>query len=129
MSTMLESKLKADIRYLSANDVIEINKRIGEKGVVMNQGALENMLERQEIAHSLSKKAAIMLTDIVEMHMFLDGNKRTAFVATTLFLEMNGVELKYSKQLEREVTGILYNVARGDLGKVEVEEWFRGLIG
>ncbi|MFN7935615.1 MAG: type II toxin-antitoxin system death-on-curing family toxin [Bryobacteraceae bacterium] len=42
--------------------------------------------------------AAIYTTGIVRNHPFVDGNKRTGFVAGILFLEMNGYRFQASEE-------------------------------
>lgn len=37
-------------------------------------------------------KAAYIMQKITKKHIFVDGNKRTAFLATLLFLKKNGYE-------------------------------------
>jgi death on curing protein len=47
---------------------------------------------------SIINLAAIYTAGIVRNHPFVDGNKRTGFVAGILFLELNGHRFKASEQ-------------------------------
>ena len=55
-------------------------------------------------------------------HPFLDGNKRTAFVAVELFLQLNGFELKAS---DADCVMIMLKVAAGDVAEAEFARWLR----
>ncbi len=47
----------------------------------------------------------------------MDGNKRTAFVAMELFLELNGKALEHSKADELLMERVLYDVAENRISK------------
>lgn len=46
--------------------------------------------EGKDLFPTIPEKAACLLRSLVKDHPFLDGNKRTAVVATIVFLRMNG---------------------------------------
>lgn len=58
-------------------------------------------------------------------HPFLDGNKRTAFVAVELFLQLNGFELHAS---DADCVMVMLKVASGDISETEFAEWLRTRI-
>lgn len=53
----------------------------------------------QELYPSIFKKAAALLHSLIFNHPFIDGNKRTAIVATILFLDLNSYNLKISQSI------------------------------
>lgn len=53
---------------------------------------------------------------------FVDGNKRTAFLACELFLDLNGWELNAS---DVDYVFIMLDVAAGDISEVAFAEWIR----
>jgi death on curing protein len=55
-------------------------------------------------------------------HPFVDGNKRTAFIAMLLFLELNGWRLDASPE-DRVIT--MLNVAAGALDEAAFAKWTR----
>lgn len=59
-------------------------------------------------------------------HPFADGNKRTAFVISRLFLELNGIELDYT---EHDAIRTFLALAAGELGEAELADWFRQHLG
>ena len=83
--------MKKKLEYPTVREIIEINKRLGEGGVVVNRGNLEFIIEKAKAAKTLIKKASIFLYDIIRLHPFLDGNKRTAFHTMLYFLELNNI--------------------------------------
>ena len=58
-------------------------------------------------------------------HPFVDGNKRTAFVATELFLALNGFDL-VANDVECVMT--MLDVATGDIEEAAFASWIRGYL-
>ena len=52
----------------------------------------------KELYRGVFKKAAVLLEATASYHVFVDGNKRTAFTATARFLYVNGYELAVGKR-------------------------------
>ncbi len=59
-------------------------------------------------------------------HPFVDGNKRTAWVAARLFLRLNGHALAFT---EREAVATVLALAAGELSEDELADWMRRNIG
>lgn len=59
---------------------------------------------------------------IARNHPFIDGNKRTAFVASALFLELNGRRFTAS---EVDAATTFLRLAAGDMSEAELAGWFR----
>ncbi|MGC9310848.1 MAG: type II toxin-antitoxin system death-on-curing family toxin [Candidatus Aenigmatarchaeota archaeon] len=86
----------------STEELVEINQRLG--GKVLKPGSLDILItkiERRKLKQTeanfkkyLSCIAAILWHDIIQLHPFLDGNKRTATEAVQLLLYKNGFGLK-----------------------------------
>ena len=66
--------------------------------------------------------AASYAMGLAKNHPFVDGNKRTAFVALELFLALNGRELM-AGDVDCVVT--MLAVAAGDIDETELAEWIR----
>jgi death-on-curing protein len=110
-------------------EIIEINRRLGEGGIVINKGNLEFILKKVEVEKSIIKKATILLRDIIRLHPFLDGNKRTAFHTMLYFLELNGKRFKYGHKDESKIEKMLNRIARKGETQKKIEEWIeRGLL-
>ena len=66
--------------------------------------------------------AASVAFGIARNHPFIDGNKRTAFLASVLFLRMNGQEFNAE---QAEAALIFLRLAAGELSETELAEWLR----
>jgi death-on-curing protein len=94
---------------------------------VRDQGLLESALARPENLTAYGKPdiadlAAAYGYGISRNHAFIDGNKRTGFVATELFLELNGHALA-ADDVDCVVT--MLAVASGDITEAEFAAWIR----
>ena len=66
--------------------------------------------------------AASLAWGIARNHPFVDGNKRSAFVAGALFMELNGFRLEAS---EADVVLTFLALAAGDVSETALADWFR----
>lgn len=66
--------------------------------------------------------AAAYAFGLARNHGYVDGNKRIAFVAAAVFLELNGWELD---ALQPEVVRTFVALAAGELGEEELAAWLR----
>lgn len=69
---------------------------------------------------SLAKLAAAYGYGIARNHPFLDGNKRTAFVAVELFLMLNGQRLTAD---DASCVLTMLDVAAGEISEEEFVQW------
>ena len=74
---------------------------------------------------SPAQLAATLAFGIARNHPFVDGNKRSAWVAARLFLALNKVTLAFDKA---EATVVMQRLAAGELTESDVADWFRGCI-
>jgi len=80
----------------------------------------ENLLADGE--PDLFDLAAAHARGIAQNHPFVDGNKRTAFVVSVAFLDLNGQELSAS---EAEAAIVFLRLAAGEFSEAELAEWLR----
>lgn len=66
--------------------------------------------------------AASFTVGLAKNHPFVDGNKRAAFLATGLFLYLNGYRLDAS---QAEATLTMLAVATGDITEDAFADWLR----
>lgn len=91
-------------------------------------GLLQSALARPRQLHAhgesadLAALAAAYGYGIARNHPFVDGNKRTALVATLLFLRLNGCDLSASPQ-DRYLT--IMRLADGHLDEAGFAAWIR----
>ena len=66
--------------------------------------------------------AAAYAVGLAKNHPFIDGNKRTAYVAMELFLVLNGFELAAD---DASATLTMLSVAAGDIDEPRLAQWLR----
>lgn len=67
--------------------------------------------------------AASYAESIAKNHAFVDGNKRTAFGAAVIFLEINGYSLNKAEGIEHAV--MMENLAQGNIKREEAADYLR----
>lgn len=98
-------------RYLSVNEVIEINKNvviryndkepIGVKSLPLLESAINNPRQSafgEDAYPTIFHKATALFESLAKNHAFQSGNKRTAFSCLVIFLHMNGIKLKMNQR-------------------------------
>ena len=73
-------------------------------------------------APDIAELAAVYALAITQNHPFIDGNKRTAFVALELFLRLNGCRFPVS---DAEAVVMMLAMAAGELPDKEFIAWVR----
>ncbi len=94
---------------------------------VRDEGMFLSALARAEnLAHygqpDFADLAAAYGVGIAKNHPFLDGNKRTAFVAVELFLALNGHSLKAD---DMSCILTMLALASGDMDEADFAKWIR----
>jgi death-on-curing protein len=118
-------------RWLPKDLILAVHDRqLAEHGGargVRDQGLLESALARPQnlFAYGESDVAALAgayAFGIARNHPFIDGNKRTAFVACELFLAANGYELAAS---DEECLAMMLALAADEIDEAEFAAWLR----
>src|SRR3546814_6757312 len=99
----------------------------GGGGGIRDAGLLESALARpinrwNYGADDLTDLAAAYAYGIARNHPFVDGNKRSAWVAARLFFAMNQIELMFNK---RDAIQMVLALAAGELQEEELASWVR----
>ena len=124
----------SDWQWLDKAIILAVHGRqIAEHGGgqgIRDEGLLESALNRPvNLAGygqpAVADLAAAYAFGIARNHPFVDGNKRTAWVAARLFLMVNAVELQFDKA---NATIMMQRLAAGDLSEDDVARWFRDHI-
>jgi death-on-curing protein len=102
-------------------------EKFGGADGIRNPNGLESALARpfatfdnQDLHSTIIDKAAALLESIITNHPFVDGNKRTAYVITRLFLMENGYEIAASAE---EKYKMVNGTAEGIFRYEQIREW------
>ena len=103
----------------------ELLSRFGGLSGIRDEGLLDSALGRPQnlFAYgnpSLYELAAEYAVGIVKSHPFLDGNKRTGFMAAYVFLLANGMNFTASEEMVVAQTRAL---AAGEIDGAEYAAW------
>ena len=105
-----------------------IEKFGGSKGI-RDAGALESALLRPfqsfggtDLYPGVLEKASALIESILNNHPFIDGNKRTGYVLTVLFLLSYNYELIAGEGAKYE---FVIDVASGSLRYDQILEWIQ----
>lgn len=97
----------------------------GIRDLALLQSALARPMatfDNNDLYPDLFSKAAALMHSIVKNHPFVDGNKRTAITAASIFLLRNGYSLKTSNKAFERFT---LKVANEGVELQEIARWFR----
>lgn len=105
--------------YLSTDEVQGFNAHFVGSDALRDFGLLESAVMRPQASAfgedafpSLVEKAAALLHGLARNHPFIDGNKRTAWVATNVFLMVNGFAVSAD---QGDIVALVVDVAEGQL--------------
>lgn len=118
------------LEFVRADVLKNVQQRLienyGRLPGIRDENALESAISRpKNLVASLGKESiaalgASLVWAIVRSHPFADGNKRAAFAALTIFLEINGYQLTCS---EVEETAMTLRAAASEITEAEFGAW------
>lgn len=91
--------MNPDVEFLDLDDVLDLIRRLlGDPPPIRDIGLVGSAVARPQTAvfgqdayPDIWSKTAALLQSIVNNHALIDGNKRLGWLATAVFLEINGV--------------------------------------
>lgn len=115
-----------DPRVLLAIHEEQLAEHGGASGI-RDQGLFESAIARAQQLEAYGKPDVAALAaaygfGLARNHPFVDGNKRTAFVAVELFLDLNGSELTAT---DADAVMTMLALAAGELGEQDFAAWLR----
>ena len=99
---------------------------IRDEGLVDSAVARPANLYHYERCSNVSQLAAAYADGIIQNHPFVDGNKRTGFMAAFMFLDLNGKTLHAD---EVTAAGMTLSLAASDIDEKEYAAWLAENIG
>jgi len=92
----------SDVKFLDLEDLLQLTRDL-RAGPVRDVGLLDSVAARpqssafgEDAYPTLTLKAAALLHSICPNHALVDGNKRLAWLAATVFLDLNSVVVTLS---------------------------------
>ena len=104
--------------YIRVEDILAFHadqiERYGGGEGIRDPGLLEVALFRPQTGYypTLIDEAAALWESLSQNHPFVDGNKRTAFAATYVFLAINGLEITATDDQAQDFVLGLYSASR-----------------
>ena len=93
-----------------------------DKGLLLSAVAGPQNVFAYEPGADIFAIAATYGVGIIKNHPYVDGNKRTGFLAATLFLQANGYRFRATpKEAELQTVAL----AAGEIGRDEYAAWLR----
>lgn len=126
--------MSEEVEYLTLDDLIELTVLLmGDPPPIRDVGLLGSAAARsqatafgQDAYGDLWSKAGALLQSIVKNHALVDGNKRLAWLATAVFLELNGTNV--TEVSNDAVYELIIDVAAGDHSPDEIAEKLRSTV-
>lgn len=116
------------VEYLDLEDALEIVRAL-KVGPVRDFGLLDSAINRprasafgEDAYPTFDVKAAALLHSLAKNHALLDGNKRTAWLCTVVFCELNGHEPDLT---DDEAFDLVVAVASTQIELSDISVWLR----
>ncbi|HDV5977435.1 TPA: type II toxin-antitoxin system death-on-curing family toxin [Staphylococcus pseudintermedius] len=126
------------MRYLTEKDIITlnvyvINKYSPNEQIGVKEPTALNMLVNapkqhvfgEELYPTIELKASNLVRNLIQKHVFYNGNKRTALMALVVYLKMNGYHFRASNE---EAVDYMVKIATDDLQEADIEKWIKERI-
>lgn len=126
------------MQYLTEKDIITlnvyvINKYSPKEQMGVKEPSALNMLVNspkqyvfgEEQYPTIELKAANLVRNLVQKHVFYNGNKRTALIALVVFLKVNGCQFNASNE---EAADYMVKIATDDLQESDIELWLKNYM-
>ena len=123
------------VEYLDIADLIHLaGMLLGDPPPIRDMGLLGSAAARpqttvfgEDAYPDLWAKAAAFLQSLVKSHPLVDGNKRLGWLATAVFLELNGVAT--GQVANDDVYRFVMRLAAGALSIDDIDEGLHRLLG
>ena len=122
------------MRYLTAQEILILHALVVD--TTSGSHGVRDIALLASIAHKPSAtfggndlypdifhKAAVLLEAICNYHVFIDGNKRTSFIAAARFLFLNGYTIETSN---KDVEKTILAVATKNIDIEVLTKWLKG---
>lgn len=127
------------IQLLDAEQILAINQAVcvqeKQKSICAHPHKLESAIAAAYYPGvypfrygGLASVAGALCYFLTQAHAFFDGNKRTAGIASAVFLDLNGYELRYPIDLKKNRNAwaeVIEKTAQSAISKETLIRWYR----
>ena len=125
--------MTGSVEFLDTDDLIELARRLlGDPPPVRDVGLLTAAAARPQASAfgsdaypDIWTKAAALLQSVLNNHALIDGNKRLGWLATAVFLELNGASVTAAHN--DDVYELVMRVAAEEVSVEEIADLLREL--
>ena len=125
--------MTGSVEFLDTDDLIELARRLlGDPPPVRDVGLLAAAAASPQASAfgsdaypDIWTKAAALLQSVVNNHALIDGNKRLGWLATAVFLELNGASVTAAPN--HDVYELVMRVAAEEVSVEEIADLLREL--
>lgn len=121
------------IIFLTTEEVLKIYenqmKLFGGKHLILNLDLLESAVHEPQATYAgeflypdVYSMGAAYAYCIIKNHAFFDGNKRTGMIAALMFLQANGIDVKFK---DDEFYSVGYKIANSKMDIDDIVKIFR----
>jgi len=116
---------------LNVNDLMAMHRDAINEGpmeeqsvmdAVRDEGTLDYIVERSNHINDFVERSAYLLYSIASLHPFMEGNKRTALIASTSIIFKFGYRLDETKE---NFNQFLRKVASDEIKEKEIVIWIK----
>jgi death-on-curing protein len=107
----------------------KITEKTGGSSRIRDRSLIESALNKalqtfdgKELYLDDLKKISVITYSLINNHGFVDGNKRIGVAMMLLFLQINGIKVKYTQQ---ELIDLGLGIAAGKLKEEHIEDWIK----
>lgn len=119
-------------KYLTTDEIVRINEK-SIKDIKVKKSDKHEVLSREKINGVISRckkirgddysKASCLIKGLVESHPFSSGNRRTAFISTKQFLEINNKKMRAPNH--KKQAKVMIGIREGFYNDNDIKNWLK----
>ena len=126
MTFIMSSVVLENIHNVVAENAMQIIPRRDKNNLFMIANKPYLKPYGQNLYNTYYKQAACLLQDIVRLHPFVDGNKRTALLTAFTYLQANDIPVQMPKDADKVMLDIAKKPDEDQLERIA--EWLQNQV-
>jgi death-on-curing protein len=118
------------VTWADALSAHEAALKTGGRPGILDRNLVESAIARPYSGYhrSIARKAAALFDSVAKNHGFIEGNKRTAIILTSVLIELSGYELRLAGDIDAIMKAIVKAVVVHALDFEELVAWFKARL-